>query len=110
MTLSAKWQKFYKWYCIVSCLLVAVVILLSGIGGTGWGIRNEGFYMAALRLSRILGLATLFGADLLLWLISLVVWRCRRESSRCSKIFGWGVLMMLVKFWNLVWLAMLNGA
>jgi len=108
--LSVKWQKFYKWYCIVSCLLVALVMLLSDIGGNGWDIRNEGVYEAALFLSRILGVATIFGVDLLLWIISLVVWHCRRESAQRWKIFGWGALMTLVKFWNLVWLAMLNGA
>ena len=110
MTRSAKWQKFYQWYCIVSCLLMAVMMLLSDIGGTGWGIRNEGFYHTALVLSRILCFATIFGVDLLLWIISLVIWFCRRESTGGWKIFGWGVLMMLVKFWIVVWLATLNGA
>jgi hypothetical protein len=108
--LSVKWQKFYKWYCIVSCLLVAVVMLLSDIGGTGWGIRNEGFYNAALVLSRILGFATIFGVDLLLWIISLVVWIRHRNSVRWWSILIWSNVMPIVKFWNIVWLAMLNGA
>ena len=110
MKLSVQWQKFYKWYCVVSCLLVVWVMVLSFIGGNGWDIRNEGIYKAALFLSRILGVATIFGVDLLLWIISLVVWYCRRESVRGRNIVRWGLVMTLVKFWNAVWLAMLNGA
>ena len=110
MKLSVKWQKLYKWYCIVSCLLVAVVMLLTEIGGSGWDIRIEAVYNAARTLGGILAFASLFGVDLLMWVISLVVWCCRRESTRGWKIFGWGALMLVVKFWNLVWVAILNGA
>ena len=110
MTLSQKWQRFYQWYCIVSCLLVAAVMLLSGIGGTGWEIRNEGFYNAAMLLSRILARATIFGVDLLLWITSLIVWIRHRNSIRRIWIVLWSWVMPIVKFWNIVWLAMLNGA
>ena len=110
MTLSKKWQRFYQWYCIVSCLLVGVVMLLSAVGGTGWGIRNEDFYNGALVLSRILVIATIFGLDLLLWVISLIVWIRHRDSIRRKNLLLWTWVMPIVKFWNIVWCAMLNGA
>ena len=110
MNLSVKWQKFYKWYCIVSCLLVAVVWLLIAIGGDVWEIRNEFLFHAAFHLCRILLMAALFGVDLLFWIISVVVKCCRRESASGWVLLGYALLMTVAKILAIgAWVAVTGG-
>ena len=110
MKLSAKWQKFYKWYCIVSCLLVLLVWLLIAIGGDVWNVQNRFLFRTAFRLCRVLLLAALFGIDLLLWMISFVVKCCRRESAGGWAILGYALLMTVMKFLTVgAWVAVTGG-
>jgi hypothetical protein len=110
MKLSAQWQKFYKWYCIVSCLLVAVVWLLIAIGGDVWEIRNEFLFRSAFHLCRILLMAALFGVDLLLWIISVVIKCCRRESASGWALLGYAMLMTVMKILDIgAWVAVTGG-
>lgn len=110
MTRSAKWQKFYKWYCIVSCLLVLLVWLLIAIGGDVWDIRNEVLFDIAFQLCKVLLIAALFGVDLLLWIISFVVKCCRRESASGWALFSYAVLMSLMKILACgAWVAVTGG-
>lgn len=98
MKRSAKWQNFYKWYCIVSCLLVAVVIVFTAASGSRFEITNEFMYYAALALSFVLLIASIYGLDQSLWIISLIVWLCRRDSTKGWAIFLWGLAMAVAKF------------
>ena len=110
MKLSVKWQKFYKWYCIVSCLLVAVVWLLIAAGGDIWENRNEFLFSIAFHLCRILLMAALFGVDLLLWIISVAVKCCRRESASGWALLGYAILMTLMKILTIgAWIAVTGG-
>lgn len=110
MKLSAKWQKFYKWYCIVSCLLVLLVWLLIAIGGDVWEVRNEVLFEIACQLCKVLLITTLFGVDLLLWIISFVVKCCRRESASGWELFGYAVLMPVIKILACgAWVAVTGG-
>lgn len=107
---SVIWQKFYKWYCIVSCLLVAVVWLLIAIGGDVWEIRIDLLFRIAFHLCRILLMAALFGIDLLLWIVSLVVKCCRKDSTSGWALWSYAVLMTLMKFLNIgAWVALTGG-
>lgn len=110
MKLSAKWQKLYKWYCIVSCLLAALVGLLVPLCVTRFDVTNEFLYHIAYHLCRILLMATFFGVDLILWIISVVVLCFRQESMSCWAFCGYTLLMLVLKFMNVIsWVAITGG-
>ena len=108
MSRSEKWQKFYKWYSLISILLVALVGLLV-ILGSGWVAQREILFTLALNLGMLLFSITVTGGDLLLWIVSLVVWCCRRESTKLWKILCWGLAMLAMKFLNLLLVFGLSG-
>ena len=100
MSPSEKWQKFFKWYCIVSCLAVGLAYILTLPGDSGWGTGQEWLRNIARVISYPLFAATITGADLLLWLISLGVWFPRRQSDPLGPILGWGLAMLAAKLLN----------
>lgn len=100
MNPSAKWQKIFKWYCIVSCLAVGLAYILTLPGDSGWGTGQEWLRNIARVISYPLFAATITGADLLLWLISLGIWFPRRRIDRLGPILGWGLAMVAAKLLN----------
>lgn len=109
MSRSERWQKFYRIYCKFSGILVALVGLLVLIGSTAWGMQHPGLHNAAMNLSFSLYVATVTGADFLLWLISLGVWISRRQSTTLWAVLGWGAAMMAAKFLNFTFFYALSG-
>lgn len=111
MKLSAKWQKFYKWYCIAYCALTAILILLIAIGGPAWNVRSELIHTTAVYLGFGLGVCVIvFPLNYLLWFISLIVWLCRRNSARGWHILGYGLLISIVGFVEVVAYGVVSGA
>lgn len=110
MTLSAKWQKFYQLYCTAWCILTAILILLTVIGGTAWEVRNELVHAVALYLGVGLAVCVLFHLNLLLWIVSLIVWILHRDSARGWHILGYGLLMGIAGIVDLMGYAIVSGA
>lgn len=100
MSPSEKWQKFFIWYCIVSCLAVGLAYILTLLGDSGWGAGQEWLHNIARVINYPLFATTITGVDLLLWLISLVVWFPRRRTDRLGPILGWGLAMLAAKLLN----------
>lgn len=109
MSRSERWQKFYRIYCKFSGLMVGLVVVLTFLGDTGLGLRYQWLYSTARNISFALFAATVTGADLLLWLISLGVWFSRRQSAKLWHILGWGLAMLSVKFLNFMYYIALTG-
>ena len=65
MNPSEKWQKFFKWYCIVSCLAVGLAYNLTLLGDTGWGAGQEWLHNIARVISY-----PLFAATITVWIFS----------------------------------------
>lgn len=108
MNRSKKWQKFYQWYSLISCLLVVLVSVLVVIGGRG-PADNEVLFTVALNLGTALLAATVTGGDLFLWIISVVVWFCRKDSTKLWKVLVWGLAMLAMKFLNFMMVFGLSG-
>lgn len=111
MALSAKWQKFYKWYCMVYCALTVLLVLLILIGGTAWQVRNEFIHTMGLYLGfGLMIVAPVLHVNFFLWAISLIVWLCRRNSAKGWHILGYGILMGVAEFVVFVAYAIVTGA
>ena len=100
MNLNAKWQKFFKWYCLVSCLAVGLAYILTLLGDGGWGAGQEWLHWMARIISFPLFVTTITGVDTLLWLISLCAWFSHRQSARLRQILGLGLAMLAAKLLN----------
>lgn len=92
MTLSEKWQKLYKWYCRTFWILTVIGLFLAPVGGSVWDVRNEVIHTIARHLNWVLAVAALSHVNTALWVASLVVWLCRRDSAKGWSLVGHGVL------------------
>jgi len=100
MNSNAKWQKFYKWYCIVSCMMVGMVYMLTLLGDAGWGAQHEWLHNFVRNICGALFVTTITGMDTLLWLISLCAGFSHRQSTRLGQIIGLGLAMLVAKLLN----------
>lgn len=100
MNPGEKWQKFFKWYCAASCLAAGVAYILTGLGDRGGGVQTQWLHNIARIISYPLFAVTFTGVDILLWLISLVIWFPRRQTERLGPILGWGMGMLAAKLLN----------
>ena len=106
---SERWQKCFRWYCIFSCLMVGLVYLLTLLGDSVLAMQYAWPYKTAWGISFALFAATVIGADMLLWLISLGVWFSRRPSATLWHILAWGFVLLVAKSLNLAAYIALSG-
>ncbi|MBR6595656.1 MAG: hypothetical protein IKK72_03670 [Oscillospiraceae bacterium] len=109
MSRSERWQKFFKIYCIFTCIMVGLVYLLTILGDSVLAMQYAWPYNTAWSISFALFAVTMIGADALLWLISLGVWFSRRQSAKLWHILLWGLVLLAAKFFNFAAYFTLSG-
>ena len=100
MSRSERWQKFFRIYCIFSCVMVGIVYLLTILGESVLAMQYAWPFNTAWSISFALFAITVVGADIFLWLVSLGVWFSRRESAKLWHILLWGLVLLVAKFFN----------